>query len=173
MLHIKKRTGILTFSCNSFTLSDVFPFLVVENNNSKRKPMLYHRQVTNWPCSICRFAASTFTAHQLIKFQKGLPWGARIQIEIKAACGHMDLQKDHGNRNPGNTKVFRCNCGRKWCPPWKLYVCMSCHCLTPGLVVCCWLRICRPPPVRPIPHLARLFPICKKLTGNAHKILHL
>lgn len=142
VLHIKKRTGILTFSCNSFTLSDVFPFLVVENNNSKRKPILYVPQTSNSTghCSICRFAASTFTAHQLIKFQKGLItvrcahenwnkgslWG--IWIFKKIMGTEIQVTQRFSDAIADASDVHHGSC---------TYVCMSCHRLTPGLVVCC------------------------------------
>lgn len=69
---------------------------------------------------------------------------SRNKGSLRAYWSSLSDQKDHENRNSGNTKVFICKCRRKWCPTWKLYVgIVRCHRLTPGLVVYCW---CRTPP---------------------------
>lgn len=133
--------------------------------------------------SICRFPAFT-TAHQLIKFQTGLSWGARMKVEIKAALvgtwifliwskrsweqkkiqvtqRFSDAIADASDVHQGNLYSVR----------------ISYHRLTPGLVVYCWLRTCRTPSVRPVlilrhqirPSGSPVPRICKRLTFNAHK----
>ena len=47
---------------------------------------------------------------------------SRNKGSLRAYWSSLSDQKDHENKNSGNTNVFRCKCRRKRCPTWKLYV---------------------------------------------------